>query len=68
MNRLDSSARFRLLVLCTIGSSLLVPHLSIAPEESLEGWVVEKAEWLADPASLATIEIRNDFGDLRVRP
>ena len=47
---------------------ILVPSLLTAADDLLPKWVIEKAEWSGELEARQTVQIRNDFGDIRVRP
>ena len=51
-----------------VGVGLVPPNPLHADDELSEDWVIERAQWSADLENAGTIEARNDFGDLRVRP
>lgn len=51
-----------------VGLALGSPGIAREADELAENWVIEKAQWSVDLESTGTIEVRNGFGDLRVRP
>ena len=64
----NSHNSVRSIIILLIGVGLASPCLLHAADDLAESWVIEKAQWTVDPGAVETIEVHNDFGDLRVRP
>lgn len=66
--RCSHEASFARRVGSALAMVILVPSLLTATDELLQEWVIEKIDWSGELEARETVQIRNDFGDIRVRP